>query len=98
MKRRIHLFLIFLLFLLQSNNLFSQNNQIPKGTVQRIRVHGNGLENNLSGDSADRYVSIYLPANYKANPKKRYPVVYFLHGNTDDDAKFYGISRHNLAK
>jgi S-formylglutathione hydrolase len=94
MKKCIHLFLIFLLFLLRSNNLFSQDIKIPKGTVERIRVHGKGLENNLSGDSADRYVSIYLPAGYKANPKKRYPVVYFLHGYTDDDARFYGFSRH----
>ena len=94
MKKRIHLFLIFLLFLLQSTILPGQDKQIPKGTVQRIRVHGKGLENNLSGDSADRYVSIYLPAGYKSNPKKRYPVVYFLHGYTDDDAKFYGFSKH----
>jgi S-formylglutathione hydrolase len=96
MKKSTQLFLIFLflLFLLQSPILHSQGKQLPKGTVQRIRVHGKGLENNLSGDSADRYVSVYLPASYKNNPKKRYPVVYFLHGYTDDDAKFYGFSRH----
>jgi S-formylglutathione hydrolase len=64
------------------------------GIVDRIKVHGKGLEGNLGGDSADRYVSIYLPASYKNNPTRRYPVVYFLHGYTDDDAKFYGFSRH----
>ncbi len=94
MKKRSPLSLIFILSLLQSTILFGQEKQISKGTVQRIKVHGKGLENNLSGDSADRYVSIYLPASYKSNPKKRYPVVYFLHGYTDDDAKFYGFSRH----
>lgn len=64
------------------------------GTIERIKVHGKGLEGNLDGDSADRFVSVYLPASYKSNPKKRYPVVYFLHGYTDDDAKFYGFSKH----
>jgi enterochelin esterase-like enzyme len=57
-------------------------------------VHGKGLEGNLEKDSANRYVSVYLPASYKNNPKRRYPVVYFLHGYTDDDAKFYGFSKH----
>ena len=96
MKRRIHPVLIFslLILLLQSNFLFSQEKQIVKGSVQRIRLHGKGLEGNLSGDSADRFVTIYLPAGYKNNPKKRYPVIYFLHGYTDDDAKFFGFSRH----
>lgn len=73
---------------------FSQQKQIVKGTVERIKVHGKSLEGNLSGDSADRYVSVYVPASYKNNPGKRYPVVYFLHGYTDDDAKFYGFKKH----
>lgn len=63
-------------------------------TVQRITVHGKGLEGNLSGDSADRSVMVYLPATYNENPKRRYPVVYFLHGYTDNDAKFFGFARH----
>lgn len=65
-----------------------------KGTVERIKVHGESLEGNLSGDSADRYVSVYLPASYKKKGDKRYPVIYFLHGYTDDDAKFYGFREH----
>jgi S-formylglutathione hydrolase len=52
------------------------------------------LEGNLSGDSAHRHVSVYLPASYKTNQARRYPVIYFLHGYTDDDAKFYGLKRH----
>lgn len=90
---------ILALFLLVSS--FSQNfaQQKPgvNGTVVRIKVHGKLLEGNLSGDSADRYVSIYLPASYKTNPKRRYPVVYFLHGYTDNDAKFYGFEKHWMA-
>jgi enterochelin esterase-like enzyme len=86
--------LVLFLLLLAPLGSFSQQNPISKGTVQRIKVHGKSLEGNLSGDSADRYVSIYLPASYHANPKKHYPVVYFLHGYTDDDAKFYGLKKH----
>ena len=75
-------------------NVAAQQKQVPKGTVVRIKVHGTSLEGNLSGDSVDRSVSIYLPASYKNNPQHRYPVVYFLHGYTDDDAKFYGFKKH----
>ncbi|WP_073086907.1 alpha/beta hydrolase [Chitinophaga jiangningensis] len=68
--------------------------RVPKGTVQRIKVHGQFLEGNLSGDSADRYVSVYLPAGYSSSSTKKYPVIYFLHGYTDNDAKFYGFEKH----
>jgi S-formylglutathione hydrolase len=67
---------------------------LVKGSVERIKVHGNGLEGNLGGDSPDREVSVYLPASYKKNSTRRYPVVYFLHGYTDDDAKWYGLVKH----
>lgn len=50
------------------------------GTIERIKVHGKSLEGNLEGDSPDRDVIVYLPASYAKNPKKRYPVVYELHG------------------
>src|SRR5678815_2378227 len=36
----------------------------PKGTVDRIKVHGKSLEGNLEGDSPDRDVFVYLPASY----------------------------------
>lgn len=73
---------------------------ITKGTVQHIKVHGKSLEGNLEGDSTDRGVAVYLPPGYYKNPKKHYPVVYFLHGFTDDEAKFYGLKNHwmNLTK
>lgn len=76
------------------------NATLLKGSVERIKVHGKGLEGNLEGDSPDRYVSIYLPPGYKKTPQKRYPVVYFLHGFTDSDDKWYGFTKHwiNLPK
>ncbi|TWF40439.1 putative esterase [Chitinophaga polysaccharea] len=73
---------------------FAQKKENAHGTVQRIKIHSKLLEGNLSGDSADRYISIYLPAGYQSESKKRYPVVYFLHGYTDNDAKVYGFQQH----
>ena len=92
-KHKLPLSLLFLYFLL-SFNVIAQSKQVLKGTVQRIKVHSKLLEGNLSGDSADRYVSVYLPPSYQTSKTKRYPVVYFLHGYTDDDAKFYGFKKH----
>ncbi len=48
--------------------------------VQRIKVHSPAIEGNLEGESADRDVFVVLPPSYAANPKRRYPVVYALHG------------------
>jgi S-formylglutathione hydrolase len=60
------------------------------GLVQEVTVHGRSLEGNLDGDSPDRKVSIYLPASYNRDVKRRYPVVYMLHGFSDDNQKWFG--------
>ncbi|HEX8357718.1 MAG TPA: alpha/beta hydrolase-fold protein, partial [Segetibacter sp.] len=86
--------IVIFLVLLIGAEVQSQTVTPLKGSVERIKVHGKGLEGNLEGDDADRDVSVYLPPGYKANPKKRYPVVYFLHGYTDNDAKWYGFVKH----
>jgi enterochelin esterase-like enzyme len=65
-----------------------------KGSVERIKVHGKGLEGNLSGDAADRDVCVYLPASYGADANRRYPVLYMLHGYTDSDDKWFGLTKH----
>src|SRR6185369_8788694 len=49
------------------------------GKLERITVHGDSLVGNLSGDSPDRLVSVYLPPSYAAQPQRRYPVLYLLH-------------------
>jgi enterochelin esterase-like enzyme len=54
----------------------------PKGTLERITVHGRALEGNLEGDSPDRPVVVYLPPSYTKDTTRRYPVLYFLHGYT----------------
>src|SRR5882724_5406660 len=68
--------------------------QAPKGTVARITVHGKSLEGNLEGDSADREVTVYLPPSYAKEARRRYPVLYMLHGYTDSDEKWMGLVKH----
>lgn len=48
--------------------------------VERIKVHGSSLEGNLEGNAADRDVLVFLPSGYHQAHKRRYPVVYALHG------------------
>ncbi|GGT74262.1 hypothetical protein GCM10010272_17170 [Streptomyces lateritius] len=48
-------------------------------TVKSAEVHG------------EQNIRIILPSDYAANPGKRYPVLYFLHGSPDDPSMpFYG--------
>src|SRR4051795_4133708 len=49
-------------------------------TVEHIKIHGAALEGNLEGDAVDRDVIVFLPPSYQADKKRRYPVVYALHG------------------
>lgn len=63
-------------------------------TVEVITVHGKSLEGNLSGDPADRSVSVYLPPGYASEKSRRYPVVYLLHGFTDSDEKWFRSEKH----
>lgn len=67
----------------------SQAGRTRHGSVERIKVHGASLEGNLEGDSPDRDVSIYLPPSYESAPKKRYPVIYLLHGYTANDMTWF---------
>lgn len=49
-------------------------------TLQRIKVHSVAIAGNLEGESADRDVIVVLPPSYGKELKRRYPVVYALHG------------------
>lgn len=51
-----------------------------QGTLEAVSVHGPSLEGNLSGNDPSREVFVYLPPSYAADPDRRYPVVYYLHG------------------
>lgn len=48
--------------------------------VDKIIVHGRSLEGNFEHNSADRTVLVLLPPSYDHAAKRRYPVLYFLHG------------------
>src|SRR5271168_90468 len=49
-------------------------------TVEHIKIHGTALEGNLEGDAVDRDVIVFLPPSYSKEKKRRYPVIYALHG------------------
>src|SRR5690349_24981450 len=57
-------------------------------TLEHITVHGKSLEGNLEGDSPDREVTVYLPPTYAADPMRRFPVLYLLHGYGGRDNAF----------
>jgi enterochelin esterase-like enzyme len=48
--------------------------------VEHIKIHGTSLEGNLEGEAVDREVIVFLPPSYNKDNKRRYPVVYALHG------------------
>ena len=49
-------------------------------TVERIKIHGAALEGNLEKNAVDRDVFVFLPPTYSRDKRRRYPVVYALHG------------------
>jgi S-formylglutathione hydrolase len=69
----------------------------PAGTVQRFQVHGKSLEGNLEGDSPDREVCVYLPPSYASARNRRYPVIYLLHGFTDNTDNWWGFKPHFIS-
>jgi hypothetical protein len=57
---------------------YRYNENIPHGQIRSIYYwsYVNGLE---------RHVNVYIPANYEQNPKKKYPVLYLIHGWGEDE-------------
>ncbi|MGH9158662.1 MAG: alpha/beta hydrolase [Vicinamibacteraceae bacterium] len=48
--------------------------------VERVKVHGASLEGNLERNAVERDVIVFLPPSYGKDQRRRYPVVYALHG------------------
>jgi len=48
--------------------------------VEHIKIHGAALEGNLENEAVDRDAIVFLPPSYYQNKKRRYPVLYALHG------------------
>ncbi len=60
------------------------------GVIHFDTVVAPSLKGNLLGDSDRRAVSVYVPPGYSKNLRKRYPVVYLLHGFAADHRAFIG--------
>ncbi len=54
------------------------NKNIPHGQIRSIDYWSdiNGME---------RHINVYVPAEYEANPNKKYPVLYLVHGWGEDE-------------
>ncbi len=54
------------------------NKNIPHGHIRSIDYWSeiNGME---------RHINVYVPAEYAANPEKKYPVLYLIHGWGEDE-------------
>ena len=65
--------------------------------VTRIEiVPAPSLAANLLGDPSWRQVSVYLPPSYASEPRRRFPVLYWLHGFTSTDRELISGIRQNL--
>ena len=54
------------------------------------------LRNNLLGDPDKRLATVYLPPSYARNLRKRYPVIYLLHGFDADHRAFMKGAYENM--
>ncbi|MDW5288671.1 alpha/beta hydrolase [Formosa sp. PL04] len=74
--------------------LFSIITIQAQGFRMRLKVPSVALKNNLINDPSIIDVTVYLPPSYQTKIDKKYPVVYFLHGYTDSDSKWFGWENH----
>jgi enterochelin esterase family protein len=64
-------------------------NDIPHG-----QVHHHFYHSRIVGDDRDFYV--YTPPAYDASSKEKYPVLYLLHGYSDDASGWTAVGRANV--
>lgn len=62
---------------------------VPHGVVHRHEYHSSSI-----GDDRDFYV--YTPPGYNPAGKQRYPVLYLLHGYSDDASAWWRVGRANI--
>jgi S-formylglutathione hydrolase FrmB len=94
MKHSLILVFLFLLFSIKGNSQTVQFSDyeptVYKGSTVVEQVHSPGLEGNLLGDPSTQPLTLYLPPGYDFYPNNNYPVVYLLHGYTQDYNTYYG--------
>jgi S-formylglutathione hydrolase len=66
------------------------------GVIHRDSVPAPALRRNLVGDPHWNRMSIYLPPGYNTVPRRRFPVLYFLHGFDADDRALVKGAYQNL--
>ncbi|HTV58163.1 MAG TPA: alpha/beta hydrolase-fold protein [Verrucomicrobiae bacterium] len=66
-----------------------EENEAPHGEIHRHFYHSN-----VVGDDRDFYV--YTPANYDPRGKRKYPVLYLLHGYSDDASAWVAVGHANV--
>lgn len=66
-----------------------EENEVPHGVVHHHFYHSN-----VAGDDRDFYV--YMPPNYDASGKRKYPVLYLLHGYSDDASAWVAVGHANV--
>jgi enterochelin esterase-like enzyme len=64
-------------------------NDVPHGSV-----HRHVYKSSIAGDTRDLYV--YTPPGYEAAGAARYPVLYLLHGFSDDASAWTAVGRTNV--
>ena len=64
-------------------------NDIPHG-----EIHHHFFHSKIADDNRDFYV--YTPPNYDARGKQEYPVLYLLHGYSDDASGWTAVGRANV--
>jgi enterochelin esterase-like enzyme len=69
----------------------AQDAGTPGATFETVAVPGPSLEGNLQGNPAAPEVYVYLPPGYAAEPDRRYPVIYMLHGYGLDAAYWHNF-------
>lgn len=72
-----------------ANSLSWQINDVPRG-----QLHRHFYKSAVAGD--DRDFIVYTPPGYDASARQRYPVLYLLHGYSDDTTAWTGVGRANV--
>lgn len=72
-----------------SDALYTNDKNIPHGKVTYMTVYSDVL--NMS-----RPLLVYTPAEYDANPNKKYPVLYLVSGTTDTEETWYKAGKFNF--
>ncbi|MGH7973771.1 MAG: esterase, partial [Limisphaerales bacterium] len=62
--------------------------------VPRGELHHHFYKSAVAGDERDFYV--YTPPGYDAGARKRYPVLYLLHGYSDDASAWSSVGLANV--